>query len=466
MPHDALIETIATYVCNEKIESENAYQTALLCLADSLGCASLALQFPACRHLLGPLVPGTQVPGGSRVPGTAYVLDPVTAAFNTGLLIRWLDFNDTWLAAEWGHPSDNLGGILSIGDYLSQKKPFSMKNLLTCLIKSYEIQGCLALENSFNKEGLDHVILVKVATAAVTAFMLGGSYLQVCDAISQAWVDGGPLRTYRHAPNVGSRKSWAAGDATARGLWLAMMTLRGEKGYSEILNASRWGFHDVVFKGKPFILNRKLGSYVMENILFKVHYPAEFHAQTALEVAIQLHPEVRGKWDQIAKIEIETHEAALRIIDKKGPLHNPADRDHCLQYIVAIGFLKGTLTAEDYEDSVAQNPLIDTLRSKMILRENTTFSRDYLDPEKRSIANSMTIFFNDGTQTSKVTVEYPLGHQKRRQEALPRIWAKCADHLHAQFSPAQAQRILSVLKEEKVLLDMSVSDFLNFLVHI
>lgn len=459
---DVLIK-IADYVYSTEIGSEEAYQTAAACLADALGCAILALKFKACTKLLGPVVPETIVPKGCRVPGTSFVLDPIRAAFNIGTMVRWLDYNDTWLAAEWGHPSDNLGGLLALADYLSQRdRPnFTVKDLLTAMIKAYEIQGGIALLNSFNKVGLDHVLLVKIATSAVTTGMLGLERNEICNAISQAFVDGGPLRTYRHAPNTGSRKSWAAGDATSRGLMFALMTQQGEMGYPTALTAPKWGFYDVIFGGTPFTFQRPLGSYVMENILFKLSFPAEFHAQTAVEAAIHLHDSVKGKIDDIASIEIETHDSALRIIDKTGELKNPADRDHCLQYMVAIALLKGTLTAHDYEDKAAQDPSIDQLRNKMILRENKQYSLDYHDPEKRSIANAITIKWKDGTSSAPIEVEYPIGHRRRRKEGLPLLFKKLEKNLSTHFDAQKAEKIVKLFSDYNQLIEMKVSHFLE-----
>src|SRR5690242_16851418 len=403
---DRVLVDIADYVAKHEIKSPEAYDTARLCLMDTLGCGLEALEYPACTKLLGPLVPGTTISRGARVPGTRFELDPVQAAFNIGAAIRWLDFNDTWLAAEWGHPSDNLGGILATADWLSRNgTPLAMHDVLTAMIKAHEIQGVIALENSFNRVGLDHVVLVKVATASVVAHMLGLSREAIINAVSHAWVDGQSLRTYRHAPNTGSRKSWAAGDATSRGVRLALIARTGEMGYPSVLSAKGWGFYDVLFRGKPFRFPRRYGSYVMENVLFKISFPAEFHAQTAVEAAIQLHPEVKDRLDRIKKIEIVTHESAIRIIDKKGPLNNPADRDHCIQYMTAIGLIKGNLTAADYEDEVAHDPRVDALRDKMECVENKQWSKDYLDPQKRSIANAIQVFFKDGTATRKVRSE-------------------------------------------------------------
>src|SRR5215467_664828 len=402
---DRVLVDIADYVGKHEVKSAEAYNTARLCLMDTLGCGLEALEYPACTKLLGPLVPGMSMSRGARVPGTRFELDPVQAAFNIGAAIRWLDFNDTWLAAEWGHPSDNLGGILATADWLSRNgTPLSMRDVLTAMIKAHEIQGVIALENSFNRVGLDHVVLVKVATTAVVAQMLGLARDAVINAVSHDWVDGQSLRTYRHAPNTGSRKSWAAGDATARGVRLALIARTGEMGYPSVLSAKGWGFYDVLFKGKPFKFQRRYGSYVMENVLFKISFPAEFHAQTAVEAAFQLHPDVKDRLDDIDQIVINTHESAIRIIDKTGPLHIPADRDHCLQYMVAIGLLFGNLTADHYEDEIANDPRVDALREKMIVKETKRYSREYLEPDKRSIANAIQFFFNDTTTTEKIEI--------------------------------------------------------------
>src|SRR5438105_5662416 len=417
---DGVLSAIADYARNFTVESQPAYETARYCLMDSLACALQALAIPACRKLLGPVVPGAVMPGGARVPGTSFELDPVQAAFNIGTLIRCLDFNDTWLAAEWGHPSDNLGGILAVADYLARnavmsgRTPPSVRALLTAMIKAHEIQGVLALENSFNRVGLDHVLLVRVASTAVVAGMLGASTGQIVNALSNAWIDGGALRTYRHAPNTGSRKSWAAGDATSRGVRHALMALNGEMGYPSALSAKTWGFYDVLFKGKLFSIPRGFGSYVMENVLFKISYPAEFHAQTAVEAAMALYAKIRAmgrSTEEIAGITIRTQEAAMRIIDKQGPLANPADRDHCIQYMVAVALVFGRLTANDYEDEIAADPRIDALRAKIICVEDVQFTRDYLDPQLRSIANGITLRFADGTILPEEMVEYPIGHR-------------------------------------------------------
>ena len=467
---DQVITDIADYALKFSVKSAEAYNTARLCLMDTLGCGLEALSYPACTKLMGPIVPGTIVPNGAKVPGTAYVLDPVAAAFNIGCMIRWLDFNDTWLAAEWGHPSDNLGGILATADWISRnnvaagKKPLLMRDVLTGMIKAHEIQGIIALENSFNRVGLDHVLLVKVASTAVVTVMLGGSREEVINAVSNAWIDGQSLRTYRHAPNTGSRKSWAAGDATSRAVRLALMALKGEMGYPSALTAKTWGFYDVLFKGKPFAFQRKYGSYVMENVLFKISFPAEFHAQTAVECAVRLHDQVRDRIDQIKKIVITTHESAIRIIDKQGPLANPADRDHCIQYMTAIGLLKGNLTAADYEDSVAGDPRVDALRNKMVCVENRQWSKDYLDPAKRSIANAVQVFFKDGSKTSNIAVEYPIGHRRRRKDGVPLLEAKFKTNLARRFAAKQQHAILALCKDQRRLENTPVNEFVDLFV--
>lgn len=443
--YDPEIQAICDYVMNYEINSKEAYETAYYDFLDSIACGLMALKFPACTKLLGPIVPGATLTNGARVPGTDYELDPVQAAFNIGAIIRWLDFNDTWLAAEWGHPSDNLGGILALADYLSrhENKTFTMHDILTAMIKAHEIQGCIALENSFNRKGLDHVILVKVATAAVVAQMLGLSREQILDTISLSWIDGQSLRTYRHAPNTGSRKSWAAGDATSRAVRLALMVRAGEMGYPSSLTAQTWGFYDVSFKGEKFKFQRPYGSYVMENILFKISFPAEFHAQTAVECAFKLHPEIISRLNDVKTIHIRTHEAALRIIAKTGPLHNPADRDHCLQYMVAIGLLHGALTATHYEDDAAQDPRIDLLREKMQVTEDKAFSADYHDPDKRSIANAICIEFNDGSRSDEIKVEYPIGHRRRRKEGIPLLINKFERAVLDHFDETRGREIIN-----------------------
>src|SRR2546421_12934153 len=436
---DKVLTDVADYVTKYEVRSPEAYDTARYCLMDTLGCGFEALEYPACTKLLGPIVPGTIVPNGARVPGTQFQLDPVQAAFNIGAMIRWLDFNDTWLAAEWGHPSDNLGGILATADWLSRnavaagRSPLPMQAVLTAMIKAHEIQGIIALENSFNRVGLDHVVLVKVASTAVVAQLLGLTRDEIIDAVSLAWDDGQSLRTYRHAPNTGSRKSWAAGDATARAVRVVVMVRKGEMGYPSVLPAKTWGFYDVLFKGKPFRFQRPYGSYVMENVLFKISFPAEFHAQTAVECAMQLHPLVRDRLGDIARITIRTHESALRIIDKQGPLSNPADRDHCIQYMGAVPLIHGRLLAGDYEDGIAADPRIDALRAKMVCVDDPRFSKDYLDPEKRSIANAITIEFADGNRAREAVVEYPIGHRRRRKEGIPLLIEKFKTNLARRF---------------------------------
>ena len=471
MSADQALQDIADYVIDFKVESEEALNTARNCLIDTIGCGLLALKYPNCTRHLGPIVPGTTVENGARVFGRSFELDPVKAAWDIGALVRWLDFNDTWLAEEWGHPSDNLGAIMALSDYISRvnianhKSPLSIKDVLEYMIKAHEIQGILALENSFNKVGLDHVLLVRVASTAVATHMLGGNRDQIIAALSQAWVDGSSLRTYRHAPNAGSRKSWAAGDATSRAVRLAMMTMKGEMGIPSVLTAPEWGFYDVSFKGRGFSFSKSYGTYVMENILFKISFPAEFHAQTAVECAVLLYPEIKEKLHEIERIEVTTHESALRIIDKTGDLDNPADRDHCMQYMLAIAMIKGDLVAEFYEDSFhQQNPLIDELRNKMILSEDKRYSKDYLDDDKRSIANALQIFFKDGSQTDKVEVEYPIGHRNRRQEGIPLLERKFLNSLKGTFSDIQSNKIYSLCLDNEKIKKTPVNEFMDMFV--
>jgi 2-methylcitrate dehydratase len=463
---DKVLTDIADYVTKYEVTSREAYETARYCLMDTLGCGLEALEYPACTKLLGPIVPGTVVPNGAKVPGTQFQLDPVQAAFNIGAMIRWLDFNDTWLAAEWGHPSDNLGGILATADWLSRnrKNPLLVKDVLTGMIKAHEIQGVLALENSFNRVGLDHVVLVKVASTAVVSQMLGLEYDEVVNAVSQAWVDGQSLRTYRHAPNTGSRKSWAAGDATARAVRLALISKTGEMGYPSVLSAKTWGFYDVLFKGSEFKFQRPFGSYVMEHVLFKISFPAEFHSQTAVEAAMQLHPVVKNRIEDIRKITIRTHEAAIRIIDKKGPLNNPADRDHCIQYMVAVPLIFGRLTAGDYEDALASDPRIDLLREKIDCVEDPQFTRDYHDPDKRSIANALTVEFKDGKKLAETVVEYPIGHKRRRKEGMPVLVEKFQINLARRFPPKQQKQILDLCMNADKLAATPVNEFVDLFV--
>jgi 2-methylcitrate dehydratase len=479
---DQVLVDIAQYVCRYEINSVEAYDTARNCLIDTLGCGLLALRFPECTKHLGPLVPGTTVRNGARVPGTSHELDPVKAAWDIGAMIRWLDFNDTWLAAEWGHPSDNLGGILAVADYLSRcrvaegKAALTIRDVLTAMIKAHEIQGLLAVENSFNRVGLDHVVLVKVASTAVVTRLLGGTEEQVIDALSQAFVDGQALRTYRHAPNAGSRKSWAAGDATSRAVRLSMITMAGEMGIPGVLTAPQWGFYDILFsktnkdqKLKPedqrhFSLPQPYGSYVMENVLFKISFPAEFHSQTACEAAVRLHPLVKNRLGDISKIVIQTHESAIRIISKVGPLANPADRDHCLQYMVAVPLAFGDLVAEHYEDSFhAANPIIDELREKMEIVEEPRFSREYMEADKRSIANTLQIFFKDGSSTEKITVEYPIGHRRRRAEGIPVLEQKFLSNLRTRFPEHRCQQIMTLCLDKQRLEATPVNEFMEML---
>lgn len=470
---DACLRQIADYVHNlEAITSEEAFDTARLCLMDTLGCGLLALSFPACTKLLGPIVPGATMQGtGARVPGTSHELDPVQAAFNIGTAIRWLDYNDTWLAAEWGHPSDNLGGILAVADYLSRlrvragEKPLLIRDVLLAMIQAHEIQGVLALENGFNRVGLDHVLLVRVASTAVVARLLGGNREDVINAVSNAFIDGGALRTYRHAPNTGSRKSWAAGDATSRAVRLALYAVRGEMGYPSALSAKVWGFQDVVLRGNPLrVPPQGFGSYVMENVLFKISFPAEFHAQTAVEAALALHPPVAKRLDEVKRVVIETQESGKRIIDKTGPLDNPADRDHCIQYMVAVALIFGRLTAEDYEDERARDPRIDALREKMEVVEDRQFTADYLDPSKRSIGNAVQVFFKDGTTTERIAVEYPIGHRRRRNEGIPLLLEKFERNVRGRIPPRNADAILALCVDPARLAATPVHRFMDLFV--
>src|ERR1700761_6710528 len=474
---DKVLIDIADYVLNYEIKEELAWKTAHYCLLDTLGCGFEALTYPACTKLLGPVVKGTVVPNGARVPGTQFQLDPIQAAFNIGAIIRWLDFNDTWLAAEWGHPSDNLGGILAVADWLSRtavaagKAPLKVRVVLESMIKAHEIQGCIALENSFNAVGLDHVLLVKVASTAVVGKMIGLTRDELLNAISLAWVDGQSLRTYRHAPNTGSRKSWAAGDATSRAVRLALIAGTGEMGYPSVLTAKTWGFYDVSFRGQEFKFQRPYGSYVMENVLFKISFPAEFHSQTAVEAAVTLHAQLAARGltaADISRVIIRTHEAAIRIIDKQGPLANPADRDHCIQYMVAVPLIFGRLTAEDYEDRLALDPVwgkrIDEVRSRLLCAEDPQFTADYHDPEKRSIANALTVELNDGTVLPEVVVEYPIGHRLRRGDGIPLLLKKFEANLARRFDKAQQQRILDASSDQAKLEPMSVDDYVSLYV--
>ena len=463
---DQLISDIANYVHDHEITSDLAYDTARWCLMDSLGSGILALNYPQCRNMLGPMVPGARLDGGCRVPGTPLELDPVKAAFDIGTIVRWLDFNDTWLAAEWGHPSDNLGAILAVADYQSRigGQKLTMRDVLTAMIKAHEVQGILAIKNSFNRVGLDHVLLVRIASTAVAAKMLGCDLQQTMNAVSNAWIDGGALRTYRHSPNTGSRKSWAAGDATSRAVRLALIAKSGEMGYETAMTAPKWGFQDVLFNSQPVVLSRPLDAYVMENVLFKISFPAEFHAQTAVECALELHPKVKDCLDEIERVEMETQEPGVRIIDKKGPLNNYADRDHCLQYMAAIGLIFGELNADHYEDKVAKDPRIDALRDKMVVKENESYTVDYYDEEKRAIPNSIQVFFKDGSSTDKVEVHYPIGHRSRRDEGIPVLEEKFARNMATQFTDDVCQSVIGSFDNNDSFDAMPVEDFMGMLV--
>lgn len=476
-PPDQLLADLADYALHYRSPSDEALDTARWCLTDTLACGIMALAYPACTKLLGPVIPGTIITHGARVPGTAHELDPVQAAFNIGTVVRWLDFNDTWLAAEWGHPSDNLGAILAVADWLSRheaagtqpgafqskielpKTKITMRDVLVAMVKAHEIQGVLALENSFNRVGLDHVLLVRIASTAVATAMLGGTREQICNALSHAWIDGSALRTYRHAPNTGSRKSWAAGDATSRAVWLALIALTGEMGYPSALTAKIWGFQEVSFRGNSVKLARALGCYVMEHVLFKISFPAEFHAQTAVECAVRLHPLVRSRLDQVKRVEITTHESAIRIIDKTGPLHNPADRDHCLQYMTAIGLIFGDLNAGHYEDHIAADPRVDALRARMVVVEEKIYSRNYLDAEQRSIANAVQVFFRDGTKTERIEIHFPIGHRRRRKDGIPLLRQKAEAAFAAHFGPGKAAALMSLFADRSRLERMPVHEF-------
>ena len=468
---DKVIQDIVDYVLDYDVTiSAEAMETARYDWMDTIGCGLLALNYPACTKMLGPIVPGADMPGnGARVPGTSYELDPVRAAWNIGAMVRWLDYNDTWLAAEWGHPSDNLGAILALADYLSRQRmargeaSLTMRDVIIAMIKAHEIQGVIALENSFNRVGLDHVMLVRIASTAIAAQMLGCSRDECLNAVSHAWLDGSALRTYRHAPNTGSRKSWAAGDASSRGVFLALMAQRGEMGYPSAITAKDWGFQDVLFAKKELVFKQDFGTYTMENILFKISFPAEFHAQTAVEAAIKLHPEVAERLDQIDKIVVKTQESADRIINKVGPLDNPADRDHCLQYMIAVGLLKGDLTAEDYEDTVASDPRIDALRDKMEVSEDARFSREYLEPDKRAIGNAIQVFFKDGTATDNIVVDYPVGHRRRREEGIPLLKEKFERYLRGRISAKNAEQLLDLCAEQNRFESATVDQVMNLL---
>ncbi|MGY0558460.1 bifunctional 2-methylcitrate dehydratase/aconitate hydratase [Lysobacter sp. A421] len=457
---------IAEYVAGYRVDSTEAYDTARYMLLDSLACAALAMEHEECVKHLGPLVPGAQMKGGARVPYTSHELDPVQAAYNIGVQIRWLDFNDTWLAAEWGHPSDNLGAILGVADYLGRKaeaeggKALTVKDVLGYAIKAHEIQGGYAIKNSFNRVGLDHVILVRLASTAVATRMLGGDNEAIWTAVSHSWIDNGMLRTYRHAPNTGPRKSWAAGDACRRAVTHALNAVKGVVGYPSALSVPTWGFYDIAFEGKQFEFERPFGSYVMENVLFKISFPAEFHAQTAVECAMKLHDQVKDRIDDIERIELQTQEAGVRIIDKTGPLHNYADRDHCLQYMVAVPLIFGRLVADDYSDAVAADPRIDALRAKMTVSENEQFTRDYFDPAKRYIGNAVQVFFKDGSSTEKVSIDFPIGHRKRRDEGIPVLMKKFEAAVRGKLPAANADRLVALAAAPDELEAMPITELM------
>ncbi|KZT61940.1 2-methylcitrate dehydratase [Calocera cornea HHB12733] len=465
---DQVLKDIAAYVHHYHVTSPVAWDTARLCLIDTMGCGLEGLRFNECARLMGPVVEGTVVPNGTKVLGTSYQVDPVRGAFNIGTAIRWLDYNDCFLAAEWGHPSDNLGAILAVADYLARTgKPLTVKDVLEGMIKAHEIQGCIALENAFNRVGLDHVVLVKVASAAVVSKLLGLTEAQTIDVVSQAFVDGQSLRTYRHAPNTGSRKSWAAGDACSRAVNLALLVQKGEIGLPSVLTAKTWGFYDVLFNGEPFRFQRPYGSYIMENVLFKISFPAEFHAQTAVEAAMTVHGKLQamGKTSEdIKSVRIRTQEAAMRIINKSGPLHNFADRDHAIQYMTCFPLIHGRLTTEDYSDAAAADPRIDALRAKTYCVEDTRFSTDYHDPEKRSIGNALLVELNDGTVLDEVEVEYPVGHKRRRAEGTPLLMAKFKRHIGHWFDAKHQDKILAAVEDLQTLEKMPVDQFTELFV--
>lgn len=467
-PDKVLVE-IAQYVDRYAVKSKLAWETARLTLIDTLGCGFEALSYPACTKLLGPIVPGTIVPNGARVPGTPYVLDPERAALNTGALFRWLDFNDAFYGATVIHPSDTYGGIVPIADWVSRtrvarrKEPLLMRDVLEAGIKAYEVMGGLAIENGFTDVGLDHTILVKIGVTPVVTRLLGGTREEIVNALSNAWLDGHALAAFRRKPNTGSRKSWAAGDAASRGVRLALMAVKGEMGYPAALSAKRWGFYEALFKGKPFTFQRPLGSYVMENTLFKIPYPTAFHGQSGVEAAIKLHPLVKDRLDEIEHIDVKCHNSSMTILDKTGPLYNPADRDHCMQYMMAVGMIYGTMTAEHYEDHIAADPRIDKLRAKMKLSESAQFERDYHDPAKRSNANSIHVYFKDGTKAPLSVVEYPLGHRRRRKEGIPAVMEKFEKNVARVFAAKQRGRIMAVCLDQQKLEATPVNEFMDLL---
>ena len=466
---DKVLADIADYADRYRVGSKLARETARLCLIDSLSCAFEALGYPACTKLLGPVVAGTIVPHGARVPGTTYVLDPVAATFNLGALVRWLDFNDAFYGETVIHPSDTISAVLMTADHLSRarvacgKAPLAMRDVLESTVKAYEIMGELALENGFGAVGLDHTILVKIAVTAVVTKLLGGTREEIVNAVSNAWIDGHALATFRRRPNTGSRKSWAAGDAASRGVWLALQAVKGEMGYPSALTARTWGFYDALFDGRRFRFQRPYTSYVIENVLFKIPYPTAFHGQSGVEAAIKLHPLVKDRLDDIRRVEVRCHNSTMVILDKTGPLHNPADRDHCMQYMMAVGMIYGTMTAEHYEDHVAADPRIDALRAKMKLAESRQYEREYHDPARRTNANSIQVFFKDGTKTPLSEVLYPLGHRRRRNEAIPVLMGKFEASVVRVFAPKRRDAILAACRDPQRLEAQPVNEFIDLL---
>lgn len=464
---DKVLVQIADYVDRYPVKSALALETARLALIDTLGCGLEALSYPGCTNLLGPLVPGTLVPNGARVPGTPHVLDPERATFNLGVMNRWLDWNDAFYGATVLHPSDSFAGLLAVADWLSRtrvaegRKPLVMRVVLEAAVKTYEIMGGLALENGFTAVGLDHTLLIKVATAPVVTKLLGGNHEEIVNALSQAWVDGHPLAIFRRKPNTGPRKSWAAGDAASRGVRLALMAVKGEIGCPSALTAKTWGFYPVLFDGKPFRFQRPFGTYVIENTLFKIPYPTAFHGQTGVEAAIKLHPLVKDRLDDIKRVEVRCHNSTMVILDKSGPLHNFADRDHCMQYMMAIGMVFGTMTAEHYYDLIAADPRIDKLRAKMHLAESKQYEREYHDPAMRTNANSIQVHFKDGSKTPLSEVLYPLGHRKRRKEGMPVLAAKFETAVGRVFASKRRDAIVSACLEQKRLEEMPVNEFMD-----
>jgi len=467
-PDTAIVEMV-DYVDGYKVDTKRAFEAAYHCLVDSLGCAFMAFAYPECTKLLGPIVPGTVVPNGARVPGTPYVMDPVQAAFNMGTLVRWLEFNDATWGETVSHPSDTLVTLLVVADWVSRnrvaqrKPPVLMRDVLELGIKAYELQGQLGILNPFRRVGLDHTIVVKIASTATVAKLLGCTRDEIFNALSNAWIDGHALATFRSEFNTGSRKSWAGGDAAARGVWLALLALKGEMGYPSALTAKTWGFYDVLLKGKALQLQQPYGTYIVENILFKVPSPTAFHAQTAVEAGIRLHPDVKDRLDEITKVEIWSHASSLMILDKTGPLHNPADRDHCLQYTVAVPLIFGHLTPEDYEDGFAADPRIDALRSKMVVVEDPSYTRGYTDPAIRSNAHAVRVHFRDGTSTRRVEVVFSCGHPSRRDVGIPFVFEKFNKGLAEVFAEKQRKAIQQAFADVETLLATPVNEIMDLM---